>query len=102
MRLNIMSKSVLLTIVVTILGLITIAVGLYALSITPAHVPSPQLTDIPETLVMVPQVASNTATDIAMLPVVRGDEVWCEKMMLVSGVWVDADASLFAKNCIYE
>lgn len=102
-----MSKSVMLTLVVTVLGLATIAVGLYMLSQTPIVEPS-TLDEIPSSLVIMPQTKSTIIKSTAIentsdIPVVRGSEPWCEEMMnKADSQWPDKDAMLFAQNCIYE
>lgn len=100
-----MSKSLIITIIATLIGIITLAVGLYILNQTPKPVESISLNTAPSALVILPKTKTlaNSLTDIPSMPAERGTEAWCEEMMLkADNQWPDQDAVLFAKSCIYE
>ena len=98
-----MSKSLIISLISIVIGVITIAVGLYVLSVTPAPAPVPGAAD---PFVVMPQVKTPQASEdnsVPSAPAERGSEPWCEQMMnKPDDSWGDADARLFAKNCVYE
>ena len=102
-----MSKSLIISLVSIVIGVITIAVGLYVLSITPAPAPEQGMAEPADPFVVVPQVAPQdqtpTASDIPSTPAEPGSEPWCEQMMVKPDEqWNDADSRLFAQRCVYE
>jgi hypothetical protein len=92
-----------ISLVSIVIGLGTIAVGLYVLSITPA--PEPVAEGAQDPFIVVPQVQPQQPAglnDVPSAPVVRGSEPWCEQLMNTpDDRWSDADSRLFAQNCLY-
>ncbi|UTF60684.1 DUF3012 domain-containing protein [Gilvimarinus sp. DA14] len=104
-----MNKSLVIALVATIIGVCTLAVGLYILATTPAPAPEPaaapqsESTAPKEPLAVVPQISGSNATLVPDADAEPGSEAWCEAMMATpDGEWSDADARLFSQHCIYQ
>lgn len=96
-----LNKSLIISLVSIVIGVGTIAVGLYVLSQTPAPTPESKL-KVEAPIVVVPEVEGEKPK-MPEGPIERGTQKWCDKMMLVSDSdWSDDDARLFAKVCLYE
>ncbi|HEY7884607.1 MAG TPA: DUF3012 domain-containing protein [Cellvibrionaceae bacterium] len=92
-----MNKPLLIALTSLIIGAITLGVGLYVLSTTPAE---PAQSPVEATLVF-PQVADQ-ATDVPDVPAEPGSETWCDQQMLIADAdWSDNDARIFADHCLY-
>ncbi|MDO3382479.1 DUF3012 domain-containing protein [Gilvimarinus algae] len=97
-----MSRSLVIAIIATIIGLATIAVGLYVLSQTPAPAPEATAQSSSAALVVVPQLES-AVTDVPLGDAEPGSEAWCEAMMIkADNDWSDEESKLFAAQCIYQ
>ena len=99
-----MNKSLVIAILALVIGAGTIGLGLYVLATTPAPT-TKSVAVAPEQnrLVVLPPAPESTGTDIPSAPVERGSEPWCEQLMVTpDSDWSDADARLFATQCIYE
>ncbi|WP_049721723.1 DUF3012 domain-containing protein [Gilvimarinus polysaccharolyticus] len=100
-----MSKSLIISLLSIMIGLVTIAVGLYVLSTTPAPAPAPETGASNDPFLMVPQRQTTDATgqDVPSLEATPGSEPWCEQLMLLpDDRWTDQDARLFAQHCVYQ
>lgn len=98
-----MSKSLIISLAAIVIGLITIAVGLYVLSITPAPELGP---DAADPFVVVPQLSPDATDpggqDVPSVDTEPGSEPWCEQMMLLPDAqWSEPDTRLFAQQCLY-
>ncbi|MDO3385590.1 DUF3012 domain-containing protein [Gilvimarinus sp. SDUM040013] len=103
-----MSKQLVIALVATIFGIVTIGVGLFVLSQTPATTQispgqAPETKDLAETHLYVPQIdASGTLTGRDISDLTPGSEPWCDAMMDMPDHEFQAEnAKVFADHCIY-
>lgn len=106
-----MSKQLLLALITSALGILTIGVGLYVLHKTPAPAnfsqaaaPAAQKVEFVSSTenVLIPRIKSAEAATIQPYEFDPGTEGWCEAMMqLPDEQWEKEDAKIFAQNCIY-
>lgn len=119
-----MNKQLAIALIVTLLGMATIAVGLYVLSQTPAPAPeqsqptaiaeSPSNTSLPQPPAT-ENVTGNESAHVLTLPMdptastnigppddfTEGSEPWCEAMMVSpESQWDEKHSKIFAANCI--
>lgn len=103
-----MNKSLLVAYLSIVIGAITLAIGVYILSQTPATTEALPAQTESEPYVVIPETAGaepaeNTDPSIPLAPAAPGSESWCEKMMdSADSEWSDSDAKTFARQCLYD